>query len=88
MITVQCGNKLDLKREVSRSEGEEYAFKRKLAFIEISAKKNINIEKAFTQLVRMVREANIEWDVLCKKLEKGEDLVMRCEDNKIKCIVQ
>ncbi|KAH0795080.1 small GTP-binding protein [Histomonas meleagridis] len=55
---VLCGNKCDLedKRVVSKTEGEELAQKLGATFYETSALANINIENAFTALVRKIRE--------------------------------
>lgn len=54
---VICGNKCDLedKRVVSKAEGEELASKLNATFYETSALANINIEKAFTELVQKIR---------------------------------
>lgn len=49
MIIVLIGNKDDLKteREVSTEEGQEFADKHNLMFMETSAKTGHNIENAF-----------------------------------------
>jgi len=46
-IMVLCGNKIDLIREVEKSEGEELANKEGLLFFECSAKTNENIKFMF-----------------------------------------
>ena len=46
-IMVLCGNKIDLTREVEKSEGEELAKKEGLLFFECSAKTNENIKYMF-----------------------------------------
>ena len=46
-IMVLCGNKIDLNREVEKSEGEELANKEGLLFFECSAKTNENIKFMF-----------------------------------------
>ena len=46
-IMVLCGNKIDLNREVEKSEGEELASKENLLFFECSAKTNENIKYMF-----------------------------------------
>ncbi|KAH0791216.1 small GTP-binding protein [Histomonas meleagridis] len=57
---VLCGNKCDLedKRVVSKTEGEELANKLHAKFFETSALANINIENAFTELVKEIRKQN------------------------------
>ena len=44
---VLCGNKIDLEREVEKSDGEELAKKEGLAFFECSAKTDENIKNMF-----------------------------------------
>ena len=46
-IMVLCGNKIDLNREVEKSEGEALAEKENLKFFECSAKTNENIKFMF-----------------------------------------
>ncbi|KAI0244146.1 RAS2 protein [Massospora cicadina] len=55
---ILVGNKADklTEREVSREEGVAMARKLNADFIESSAKACINVEKAFYQLVRLIRE--------------------------------
>ncbi|KAJ1670309.1 Ras- protein Rab-2-B [Coemansia sp. RSA 1694] len=52
------GNKCDLeaKRSVSREEGEEFASKNGLYFIETSAKTATNVEEAFVQTAKDIYE--------------------------------
>ena len=53
-IMVLCGNKIDLNREVEKSEGEELASKENLLFFECSAKTNENIKYMFySSVVRL-----------------------------------
>lgn len=56
------GNKCDLdsEREVSRQEGETLAREFGCAFIETSAKSRINVENAFSNIVREIRRYNKE----------------------------
>lgn len=51
------GNKCDknMEREVSREEGYQMAKRIKADFVEASARTCINVEKAFYQVVRMIR---------------------------------
>ena len=55
---VLIGNKCDLEteREVSKDEGQELANKFGAPFFEASAKNRINVEEAFSALVREVRK--------------------------------
>ncbi|TPX32825.1 hypothetical protein SmJEL517_g04169 [Synchytrium microbalum] len=54
---ILVGNKNDLpsERQVTREEGLALAKRLKCEFIETSAKTGVNVEKAFFQLIRMVR---------------------------------
>ena len=49
---ILVGNKSDEERKVSFEEGEEMASKYDMAFIEVSAKNNINVEKTFEILAK------------------------------------
>ena len=55
---VFVGNKLDLadKREVSYEQGEKFAVKWNCPFLEISTKRNINLEELFESIVREIRK--------------------------------
>jgi small GTP-binding protein len=61
------GNKSDLesRREVSREEGEAFAAKNGLFFLETSAKTAVNVEAAFLETARKIYEATekggLEW---------------------------
>jgi len=61
------GNKSDLetKREVSKEEGEAFAKKHDLFFLETSAKTAFNVESAFLETARKIYEATekggLEW---------------------------
>lgn len=56
---VICGNKCDLENEriVSKSEGEELAERLHVNFFETSVKSNVNVNEAFSALVREIRKA-------------------------------
>lgn len=60
---VLCGNKLDLsdRRQVSEREGEKAARNLKIAFLETSAKDDVNIGEAFAQLVRLIPRTGQEY---------------------------
>ena len=55
---VLVGNKIDLEdeREVGKEEAEEYARKNNMAYVETSAKQNINIHEVFRTLVLKINE--------------------------------
>jgi len=61
MRVLLVGNKIDLEedRAISKSEIEQYAKKRKLDFIETSAKTNANVHEAFQRAARSVYQAVI-----------------------------
>ena len=52
--TMMLGNKCDMtdKREVTKEEGEKLASEKGIKFIETSAKNDVNVEEAFTILVK------------------------------------
>lgn len=56
---VLVGNKCDLvkDREVSREDGEKLAKEFDVPFVEASAKARINIDEAYAQCIRLVRQA-------------------------------
>jgi len=58
MIILLVGNKDDLKleREVSTEEGQEFADKHNLLFMETSAKTGHNIENCFVQSASVINE--------------------------------
>ena len=59
-IMVLCGNKIDLTREVEKSEGEELAKQEGLLFFECSAKTNENIKYMFYSAVVELPNFGIE----------------------------
>ena len=71
-IMVLCGNKIDLNREVEKSEGEELANKEGLLFFECSAKTNENIKFMFyssiVQLPTFGENGDYDKDNLVKEL--------------------
>ena len=56
---ILVGNKGDLadKREVSYSEGKELADHFNIEFFETSAKESINVDEAFFNLTRQIKES-------------------------------
>lgn len=71
------GNKSDkiTEREVSREEGMSMARKLGCEFIESSAKTSVNVDKAFFEVVRMIR------------LSREGDRVRKGQRKKIKCTI-
>ena len=70
---ILVGNMCDLedKRKVSLQEGEEFAKTIGVKFIEISGKKNINVDKAFNLLIEEMIENDIQNNIN-KKIGKAE----------------
>jgi GTPase SAR1 family protein len=66
---VLVGNKIDLEdqREVSAEKGEALARKYGCHYIEASAKKNMNVEQVFLDVVNCVIEAKKEFAKTGKK---------------------
>jgi len=52
------GNKCDMedKRVISTEQGQKLAAEHDVAFMETSAKANINVEEAFTQIARAIKK--------------------------------
>ena len=57
VVKMIVGNKCDLKerREVTTKQGQELSEQYGLKFMEVSAKASINVEEAFTTLVKDIR---------------------------------
>lgn len=81
---VICGNKCDLedKRVVTKAEGEELANKLNATFFETSALANINIENAFSALVKKIRENNVSTNS-----PAGESNTDKSKQKKKKCLL-
>ncbi|CAI9787205.1 unnamed protein product [Fraxinus pennsylvanica] len=69
MVIILVGNKSDLSnsREVNVEDGQSLAQLEEIAFMEISAKENLNVEEAFHQMVRRIHEINSKKDLEMKK---------------------
>mmetsp|Transcript_4284 Transcript_4284/g.6300 ORF Transcript_4284/g.6300 Transcript_4284/m.6300 type:complete len:208 (+) Transcript_4284:31-654(+) len=59
---ILCGNKCDLekKRKVSKEDGEKYAEERTFAWLETSAKSNINVQESYVKLVELALSFDAE----------------------------
>ncbi len=64
--TVLVGNKADLKEAVTSGQGESFAERRQLSFVEASAKTGMNVVKVFTllasQVVKSIEQTE-QWDL-------------------------
>jgi len=69
MILVANKADLDTERVVTKQEGEELAQQYKIKYVETSAKIQLNVEKAFHDLVRVIRQAQ-KSDSLKEKKKK------------------
>jgi GTPase SAR1 family protein len=59
LIAILVGNKIDLhsNRQVTTSEGETLAFELDIPFIETSALNGSNVEKAFVNMTRHIKQS-------------------------------
>lgn len=63
MVKMVVGNKIDqTNRQVVREEGEKFAKRNQMMFLETSAKTNQNVSTAFEELVRKILETENLWD--------------------------
>lgn len=63
MAKMAVGNKIDqTNRQVQREEGEKFARRNQMMFVETSAKTNQNVSSAFEELVRKILETDNLWD--------------------------
>ena len=81
VLKILLGNKCDLddKREITKDEGEAFAMRNGMQFMETSAKVNTNVNEAFEALARiMVDSSNkrnaIKFDKKAIKVDGGADL--------------
>lgn len=77
MAKMAVGNKIDqTTRQVQREDGERFARRNQMMFVETSAKTNQNVGSAFEELVRKILETDNLWDERSKKgsvdLDGGE----------------
>ena len=81
VLKILIGNKCDLeeKREIQKDEGEAFAMRNGMQFIETSAKNNTNVSEAFEALAKIMVESSnkrnaIKIEKKTIKVEKGADL--------------
>ena len=81
VLKILIGNKSDLeeKREIQKDEGEAFAMRNGMQFIETSAKNNTNVSEAFEALAKIMVESSnkrnaIKIEKKTIKVEKGADL--------------
>lgn len=68
MAKMAVGNKIDqTNRQVQREDGERFARRNQMMFVETSAKTNQNVGSAFEELVRKILETDNLWDERSKK---------------------
>ncbi|KAJ3435106.1 ras-like protein [Anaeramoeba flamelloides] len=73
--TVTLANKCDLQKErlISQEEGEKMAQSANSVYLETSAKTGTNVEEAFYNIIRQVREWKIEEEKRKKILDEQKD---------------
>ena len=81
VLKILIGNKCDLeeKRAIQKDEGEAFAMRNGMQFIETSAKNNTNVSEAFEALAKIMVESSnkrnaIKIEKKNIKVEKGTDL--------------
>lgn len=77
---ILVGNKCDLEheRKVSKQEGQQLATTLGCAFLEVSAKANLNVKEIFHDIVREIRKAPVLTEVDPKKKKKpGEKCILQ-----------
>ncbi|CAG9120843.1 hypothetical protein JYU34_004683 [Plutella xylostella] len=62
IVSLVVGNKIDKPRAVTRAQGQEFAQKHRMLFIESSAKTKEGIELAFEELVQKIIETPGLWE--------------------------
>ena len=81
VLKILIGNKCDLeeKRQITKDEGEAFAIRNGMQFIETSAKINTNVNEAFEALAKIMVESSNKRNVIKPekktiKVDKGADL--------------
>ena len=81
VLKILIGNKCDLEdsRQITKDEGEAFAIRNGMNFIETSAKINTNVNEAFEALAKIMVESSnkrnvIKVDKKVIKVDKGSDL--------------
>ena len=72
VVKILIGNKCDLedKRVITYNQGKEFADTYRLKFIETSAKKNLNVNKAFQTIGKGLMEYSLIRKLIGKKKTK------------------
>lgn len=73
---ILIGNKCDWedKRVVSTEQGQQLADELKIPFLEVSAKSNINVEKAFYSLAADIKKRIIDTAKIDQSTSQGVDV--------------
>ena len=81
VLKILIGNKCDLedRREISKDEGEAFAMRNGMQFIETSAKLNTNVNEAFEALAKIMVESSnkrnaVKFEKKPIKVDKGSNL--------------
>ena len=81
VLKILIGNKCDLedRREISKDEGEAFAMRNGMQFMETSAKLNTNVNEAFEALAKIMVESSnkrnaINFEKKTLKVDKGANL--------------
>ena len=81
VLKILIGNKCDLdeQRQITVDEGEAFAARNGMKFIETSAKNNTNVNEAFEALAKIMVESSNKKNVIkvekkTIKVDKGADL--------------
>ena len=81
VLKILIGNKCDLedRREISKDEGEAFAMRNGMQFMETSAKLNTNVNEAFEALAKIMVESSnkrnaINFEKKTIKVDKGANL--------------
>ena len=74
VLKILIGNKSDLeeKREIQKDEGEAFAMRNGMQFIETSAKNNTNVSEAFEALAKIMVDSSNKRNAI--KIEKNKNI--------------